>query len=266
MNTIIANPIVWLAPLFFLVAVLYSSVGFGGGSSYLALLVLAGLPLAQVVPLGLACNIVVTALGVLSFLRSGDLKLCRATPFTLISIPAAYLGGRVPIERTTFLLLLGASLLVASGRLFMRDPKPRQRFFSAGVIPRWTRWGVAPIVGGVLGFFSGMTGIGGGIYLSPLLFLTGWGSAGQIAATASFFILVNSLSGMAGQIAKSGFVMSASVTIPLALAVMVGGWAGSRLATQKFSPLMIRRVTAALILLVSMNLLWRWAQVVGVSS
>jgi uncharacterized membrane protein YfcA len=125
---------------------------------------------------------------------------------------------------------------------------------------------VSLLVGAALGFMSGLTGIGGGIYLSPLLFMTGWGTARQIAATASFFILVNSMAGLAGQFSKSGLAIPLTVLLPLALAVMAGGWLGSGFATRRFSYLLIRRVTASLIFFVSIHLLWRWAHVMGVSS
>lgn len=266
MNFAIEIP-AWLVPLFFMVAAVYSSAGFGGGSSYLALLVLAGLPLTQIAPLGLMCNLAVTAIGVFTFWRSGDLSLRRALPFVITSIPAALLGGRIPIGKTLFLFLLGVSLFAASLRLFMRPPvlETHTAAYPHAELTRRQWW--SPFVGGVLGLLSGLTGIGGGIFLSPVLYLTRWGSARAIAATASFFIFVNSIAGLIGQILKSGrspeWAGQYPVLLTLALAVMAGGFVGSRLATRHFNADILRRVTAALILFVSLNVLWRWGTSLG---
>lgn len=250
-----------LPVLFFLVATIYSSVGFGGGSSYLALLVLAGVPYQQIAPLGLICNVMVTLVGTVTYLGAGTLNLRKVFPFVISSVPAAFVGGMIPVGKTLFLFLLGVSLFAAALRLFARDPELQDADVSQTKKTGWRY--LALIIGMVFGLLSGLTGIGGGIFLSPFLFLTNWGSSRQIAAAACFFIFVNSLAGLSGQFYKSGFALPGDLAIHLGIVVVVGGILGSQLASSKLSSLAIRRMTAALVLFVSLNVLWRWGHLVG---
>jgi len=189
---------VWLPLLFFLVAFLYSIVGFGGGSSYLAILVLAGLTYQTIPPIALLCNLIVVTGGFIHFYRAGHFNLNRVLPFVITSIPMAYWGGRMLINEKVFSLLLGFSLLAVAVRLFLPDISNDEARQMSGK----QEWLVGLPVGALLGFLAGVLGIGGGIFLSPLLLLMRWVNVKQAAAAASFFILVNSIAGLAGQATK----------------------------------------------------------------
>lgn len=235
---------------FFLIAVLYASAGFGGGSSYLALLSLSGLPTGAIRPIALICNLVVTGQGTVAFARAGVTPWRRALPLVVASMPAAFLGGRVQLPREQYLLLLGGLLLLAGGLMFLRPVSPADKTLSGGAA------GAISIgIGIVVGFVSGVVGIGGGIFLSPILFLSYWDDARAIAATTSLFIVLNSLAGLAGQL-SIGITLEWSTTIPLVASVLVGGWLGTRLSIQWLSPASIRKIAAVLILLVGARLLY----------
>lgn len=243
---------IFLVVAFFLTALLYASVGFGGGSTYIALLVLAGVS-AQLVPVvAPMCNIVVVTGGTIRFARAGLVPWRRVLPLVIVSAPLAYLGGLTPIKQATFIALLGTSLFVAGLLLVF------QRTRAAEATRNTTTVGDAAL-GGAVGYLSGLVGIGGGIFLSPLQHLMRWASPRQIAATASVFILVNSLAGLAGQLTKLGTSGVASLVDfwPLLLAVLVGGQIGSHAGIRLFSEPAVRRATGVLILYVSGQLLWK---------
>ena len=234
---------------FFGVALLYSSAGFGGGSSYLAILVLFDLAMFQVRSTALLCNIVVVAGSVYIFYRSGWLDFRRAAPLALTSIPAAFIGGWLPIEPTLFYLLLGISLLSAALLMWFQPRLPVE-----GTPKKGARW-LGPLIGGGIGFLSGMVGIGGGIFLAPVLYFIRWDIPKRIAAVAAFFILVNSISGMLGQMTNPAFKIEWAFSLYLMLAVLAGGQIGVRLTINKLSPASIKRITALLIFLVGIRLL-----------
>ena len=235
---------------FAVTALLYASVGFGGGSTYSALLALAEIDYRILPLISLACNIVVVAGSTLRFARAGIVPWRGALLLTAIAAPAAFLGGLTPIGERGFLLLLGASLvLTALTMLLPLSTASRQ----PGRLAR-----MVPLVAAPLGYLAGLVGIGGGIFLAPLLHLARWNEARGIAATASFFILVNSLFGMAGQVMKGGegrLIAAVDLGLPLMLAVAVGGWAGSLLALRVLPPQAIRWITAALTGVVGARLL-----------
>jgi len=237
---------------FFLTALLYASVGFGGGSTYSALLALAGTD-HRVLPLiSLACNIVVVAGATVRFARAGVTPWKGALLLTALAAPAAFLGGLVPIEREAFLALLGASLVLTA--LTMLSPVGQKT--GEGVQTKLVK--AMPFAAAPIGFLAGLVGIGGGIFLAPLLHLTRWRGGREIAATASFFILVNSAFGLAGQLAKNGPAMFGGVMIeslPLLLAVVVGGQIGSLMAVRVFPVKWIRWLTSALVFVVGARLL-----------
>jgi len=239
-----------LAAAFFITALLYASVGFGGGSTYAALLALSGMDYRLLPVLALACNIVVVAGSTIRFARARVTPWRGAALLTALAAPAALLGGLTPISREAFLLLLGASLLVTG--LTMLLPVKE----GVGDAPtRFARF--MPFAAAPLGYLAGLVGIGGGIFLAPLLHLTRWRDARAIAATASLFILVNSLFGLAGQVLKSGSdVLSQSLYGGLALliAVAVGGQIGSLLAIRFLPQRVIRWLTAALVIWVGVRL------------
>ena len=240
-----------LALAFLVTALLYASVGFGGGSTYAALLALSGLDYRLLPLVALACNIVVVAGGSIRFARAGVTPWKGAIMLTALAAPAALVGGAIPIERELFLTLLGASLILTGVTMLIPV-----REDMAGEPTRFAK--AMPFVAAPLGFLAGLVGIGGGIFLAPLLHLTRWNNARAIAATASFFILVNSLFGLAGQLLKQGpaaFGGAVGAGLPLLIAVAIGGQIGSLMAL-KFLPLKwIRWLTAALVLFVGVRLL-----------
>ena len=243
---------------FFVTALVYSIAGLGGGSTYLALLALFAVPYPVMPRVALLCNLVVVSGGCWHFFRAGHFSFRRVAPFVLTSIPMATWGGCIPIGTTLFTLLLGISLLIAALRMFLSD----RSFESKTVISGRELWMIGLPVGALLGFLSGLVGIGGGIYLAPLLLFLGWADAKQTAAASSFFILVNSLAGLAGQMTKGPFLSVAGLVhgqplLLLLLAVWLGGQIGSRIGAHKLPKLELQRVTATLILLVAVRLLWR---------
>jgi uncharacterized protein len=232
-----------LIPLFFLVALIYSMAGFGGGSSYLALLVLFGAPIEIVPKIALICNIIVVSNGSLQFARAGHFSWKLLAPFLATSIPFAYLGGRMAIGQTAFLILLSLSLFCAGlNMLFHRCSDDRDEIPAAKA---W-KWGLPG--GALLGGISGLVGIGGGIFLSPLLHTLHWANSKKIAATASLFILVNSIAGLAGQLSKPADLALLQSYLWLPMAALTGGVVGSFLASRKFSYTLVQRVTALLVL------------------
>jgi len=240
-----------LAALFFVTALLYGAAGFGGGSTYNALLVLAGTDYRAVPAIALACNILVVTLGSWRFARSGHVDWRRIWPLLVLSIPCAWIGGRLMVAETVFVGLLAASLLVA-GLLMLRQPL-WEKEAPAGVRARW----LEPVAGGALGFLAGVVGIGGGIFLAPLLYMLRWGTPKAIAGTCAVFILANSLSGLAGQLAKGsgGAAGQALATYwPLFPAVLAGGLIGSTLGSGRLESKYVRILTALLILYVAARL------------
>jgi len=244
---------------FLVTALLYASVGFGGGSTYNALLVMSGADYRVLPAIALVCNVIVVSGGVWRFSRTGDLSLKRLMPFLAASVPAAWIGGRIPVSETLFIGLLGGALLLSGLHLAF------QRNADAETPGDPTQSRKRPIlaagVGGAIGLLSGIVGIGGGIFLAPVLYFMRWGRPRQIAAASSLFILVNSLSGLTGQLMKlqdMALLALAAPYWPLPIAVLIGGQAGSWLAGYKLDPALIRRLTALLILYVAARLLWRW--------
>jgi uncharacterized membrane protein YfcA len=241
---------IWMAAAFLLTALLYASVGYGGGSTYNALLALSGVDYRLLPGIALACNIVVVTGGSIRFARAGITPWRGALLLTAIAAPAAFLGGLTPIGEGAFMTLLGGSLVVTA--LTMLIPVGERE----GERSRNARW--MPLVAAPIGYLAGLVGIGGGIFLAPLLHLTRWNSARAVAATASLFILVNSLFGLGGQLLKGGgdrLASAVTVGLPLLVAVAIGGQIGSLLAAKLLPPRWIRGLTAALTLWVGGRLL-----------
>ncbi|MEP3224481.1 MAG: sulfite exporter TauE/SafE family protein [Parasphingorhabdus sp.] len=245
-----------LALLFFLTATLYASVGFGGGSTYIALLALAELDYRLLPIIALLCNIIVVLGGSLRFQRNQLINWAKIWPILILSVPAAWIGGRLDIDQTSFLILLGVSL-AAAGLLLLAEPL----FQTARALKddHWvrSRW-FSPLTGAMIGFVSGLVGIGGGIFLAPILLLTRWGDSRHVAAAASIFILINSISGLIGQMMKGQWTQADAILLdywPLFLAVLVGGQIGSVMASKALPEQWIRRLTAILILYVALRIL-----------
>lgn len=235
-----------LVVCFFLIAMTYASVGFGGGSSYLALMAVVNVPVDTLRPVALLCNIVVVTGGVIIFAKEGKLDLRKGWLFLAAGIPFAFLGGHWKIDDRWFFTVLGISLIVASGLLWLRSEALKKKKSSSVSLNL--------ALGGGIGFLSGLVSIGGGIFLSPLLHLIDWDEAKKISAMASLFILGNSISGLAGQWLRAG-TLNWALALPLLLAVLVGGQIGSRLGTRRFDPTIIKRITAVLILVAGINIL-----------
>lgn len=236
-----------LLVFFFVIAFVYASVGFGGGSSYLAILALYAIPFQEMKLTALICNIVVVTGGTLVFLKNKQVDWRKILPLIITSIPMAFWGARLKLKEDVFFVVLGCSLVIAAILLWIKvkagkmADKPNV-FRDAGL-------------GGIIGFLSGMVGIGGGIFLSPLLNLAGWDTSKKIAATASLFILVNSLSGIAGQLSGISAGLDYTHITLLAIAVLAGGQLGSWLSAVKFDLLVVRRMTALLVLVAGIEVL-----------
>ena len=251
-------PLLILAGLFLLVAAAYSSVGFGGGSTYNALLILSGTDFMLVPSIALTCNILVVSGGVYHYTRSGSLSLGRLLPYIVLSIPMAWLGGRLPVSEQVFTGLLGFSLLVAAVQMLLKHDS------SVRAAPHSTarHWLTAAPLGGFIGLLAGITGIGGGIFLAPLIYLFHLAPARTVAGITSGFILVNSIAGLAGQLMKAGDYSPVEgwwQAWPLFIAVVIGGQAGSHLGAYHLPESWIKRLTALLMLYVAARLIWRWA-------
>lgn len=233
---------IWLPLGFFVTALLYASVGFGGGSTYSALLSLVGFDYRLLPLVSLACNVVVVTGSTVRFARSGVIPWRRALIVSLVAAPLAFLGGLTPIKQATFLFILGLSLVGAGLALLL--PRASESEDRPHASARYMGIAAAP-----LGYLAGLVGIGGGIFLAPLLHLTRWAKAREIAATTSLFILINSLAGIIGQLAKSGpgrFAEAMAGALPLLIAVIIGGQIGSLLALKLLPERVIRWLTAAL--------------------
>ena len=229
---------------FLLVSVLYSVTGHGGASSYIAIMVLLGMAPQEIRPMALGLNVIVSLIASVQFYRAGYFNKSLFLPFALSSVPMAYLGGTLQIADASFKLLLGIALLVAAFRLV---PRERNR-------PVVAQGHIAiPILAGLcIGFVSGLIGIGGGIFLTPLLILMGWATPKQAAAVSAPFILVNSVAALAGTFSQQAdlpgyFALSA-------LTVTLGGLAGSYLGSRKLPNTAIARVLSGILVLAGLKL------------
>ena len=211
-------------PLFFFVAFVYSTVGHGGASGYLALFALFGIATPEIAPVALMLNIIVASMSWWRFAKNGYFSWRLLLPFVVTSIPAAFVGGLILISQTTFLLILGLALLWASARLaFAEEIKVDAVEMEKGKFGKLWFFGL-PIGGGV-GVVSGMVGVGGGIFLSPIILLKKWADAKRTAAVSSAFIVLNSLGGIAGNATRVSVDYASFV--PFAVAVVLGGILGS---------------------------------------
>lgn len=241
------GPELLLAALMFCGAVLYSSVGHAGASVYLALMALFGLPMAVMRPTALALNILVASIVAFRFHRAGYLSIRKLWPFVLGSIPAAFVGGYLHLPGAYYRPLVGVVLLIASAKLLW----PGERHLGEGDKdpPVW----LALLVGGGIGLLSGLTGTGGGIFLSPVLLLAGWSSVRGASAVASVFILCNSISGLAGNYA-SVQILPPDILL-FAGAVLAGALVGSRLGIARFTNVAILRALGVVLLIAGIKLI-----------
>ena len=241
---------VLLAILFLTTAILYSSVGFGGGSTYLALLLIWGVPYFIFPVIALSCNIIVVSGNCFNYIRAGNLNFKLLIPYLIGSIPLAFIGGSLPIEKRLFEILLFL-VLSAAGILLSLNFKSyddEEENYRKIPIP------VSILIGGVLGFISGIVGIGGGIFLSPILFLIRAGRPKHIVTTASLFILINSVFGIFGQLTKNAVINEIPNYWYLLVAVLIGGQLGNFLNLKIFPTRILALVTAILVIFVALRM------------
>lgn len=236
---------------FFLIALMYASVGFGGGSSYLSVLSLYSFPFLYIKWVALLCNLVVVSQSSWHNIRRGLLPLSKRWPLFLASVIMAYIGAMIPLKEKTFFLILGCSLSTAAVAMWFQ---PTQEASDAGRAP--TFWAQA-LLGGLVGGLSGMVGIGGGIFLSPIMYLVKWDHPKAISATASLFIFVNSLAGLAGQVQHLSFDFRWPQTIFLLTAVALGGAIGHYWGVVKWSAVRVKQATSLFIFYVGIRIIWQ---------
>ena len=239
-----------LSILFFLTAILYSSVGFGGGSTYLALLFIWGVPYTIFPIIALGCNIIVVSGSCFNYMRAGNLNLKLLIPYLIGSIPLSFIGGSIPIEKQFFEILLFIVLLVAGFLLLINFNSYGDKEKSYKNLPYF----ISIIIGAILGFISGIVGIGGGIFLSPILFLLKVAKPKHIITAASLFILINSIFGIIGQLNKSIYFKEIYPYFYLLIVVLIGGQIGNYLNLKVFPTRFLALITSALVFFVAIRL------------
>ncbi len=237
---------------FFVIATLYSSVGFGGGSSYLALLTLVFVSFFAIRSTSLVCNLVVVSSSSYLYFKNGHLDFKKFLPFIITSVPLAFLGASFRLKENVFFIILGAALIISSVALIYQTflTKKEEEETSVDYPPYITY-----ILGGAIGLLSGLVGIGGGIFLAPVLNHMRWDKSVKIAALASFFILVNSVSGVVGLLNSGSFELPWREALGLVLAVFIGGQLGIRISLGKLTGKSIKIITAILVLFVGVRVL-----------
>ena len=221
----------------------YAAVGHGGASAYIAAMALAGIAPAEMRPIALLLNILVSSMGTWKFYRAGFFRWRLFWPFAVVSIPMAYLGGAVTLPGSAYKILVGVVLLYAAWQLW-RSGKRGEEMREIREPPL----GWAMVIGAAMGLLAGLTGVGGGIFLSPLLLMLGWAGTKQTSAVAAPFILVNSLAGLAAVFMAKGTALPTYVWI-LVPAVLVGGWLGAEYGSRRFANPVVRRVLAVVLAL-----------------
>ena len=239
-----------LVILFLVTAISYSSVGFGGGSTYLALLLIWGVPYFILPLIALFCNVIVVSGNCFNYIRAGNLNLKLLFPYLVGSIPLAYIGGSLPIEKKLFEILLFLVLATAGTLLLFNFKSYDEREESYRKIPVPT----SILIGGLLGFISGVVGVGGGIFLSPILFLMRAGKPKHIVTTASLFILINSIFGIIGQLTKNNVLLEIQKYWYLLAVVFIGGQVGNFLNLKIFPTRILALATASLILFIAIRM------------
>ncbi len=235
-----------LAGLIFVAALLYSSVGHGGASGYLAAMALFELPQAVMRPTALVLNVLVSGIGTARYVRAGFFRWSSFWPYAAGSIPLAFIGGSISVPSHVYKILIGLVLIWSAVMLVVRsrsvEAEPRRQ------PPLWARLGI----GGAIGLLSGLTGVGGGIFLSPIILLNRWERTKTVSGIASAFILVNSIAGLLGQ-------LSSLAALPPALplwggAALCGGWIGATIGSRWLNVPAIQRMLALVLVLAGAKL------------
>ena len=239
-----------LTIFFFITAILYSSIGFGGGSTYLALLLIWDVPYYIFPILALICNIIVVSGNSVNFLKSKNINFNLLYPYLIGSIPFAFIGASISIDKNLFEILLFFILILAGIFLLIES----KSFNKKDIIVKKIPLVLSILIGSIIGFMSGLVGIGGGIFLSPILFLMKAGYPKHITSTASFFILVNSIFGIGGQLTKDIVFNEFLNYWPLFIAVLIGGQIGSFLNIKFLSNKILALLTACLVIFVAIRM------------
>ena len=239
-----------LSIFFLITSILYSSVGFGGGSTYLALMLIWEIPFYIIPILALCCNIIVVTGNSINYVKSGNLNLNLLTPYLVGSIPFAFFGASISISRELFEILLFVILLVAGVLLLIKNKSYSNDQFKIKSVPKV----ISLFIGSVIGLISGIVGIGGGIFLSPILFLIKAGYPKHIVTTASLFILINSIFGVAGQLTKDVVFDEFLNYWPLFLCVLIGGQIGNLLNIKFLSNKTLTIITSILVIFVAIRM------------
>ncbi len=238
-----------LTLLVFLASALYASVGHGGASGDLAAMGLVGVPVASMKPLALVLNLFVASIGTYRFYRAGYFSWSLLWPFVITSVPFAYVGGRIDLPGSVYRPLVGLVLVYAAFRLVVLGTRRGAQESTHG----------APLLaamawGAIIGLISGLTGVGGGIFLSPLLLLMGWASTRESAGVSAAFILANSVAGLAGNV--SVIHKLPHVVVWLIPAAIAGGLLGSELGTRRLDPVALRRLLAVVLVVAAIKMIW----------
>ena len=239
-----------LSIFFLITSILYSSVGFGGGSTYLALMLIWEIPFYIIPILALCCNIIVVSGNSINYIRSGNFSFNLLLPYLVGSVPLAFFGASLSISKELFEILLFVILTIAGILLLNRSKFFDSNKIKINQIPKK----ISILIGCVIGFISGIVGIGGGIFLSPILFLIKAGYPKQIATTASLFILINSIFGVAGQLTKDIVLNQFLNFWPLFLVVFMGGQIGNFLNIKFLSNKTLSLITSLLVIFVAIRM------------
>ena len=242
-----------LSILFFVTAILYSSVGFGGGSTYLALLLIWEIPYYIFPVIALLCNIIVVSGNSINYIRAGNYNFKLLIPFLLGSIPFAFFGGTLSIEKKLFEILLFIVLFVAGILLLINN----KSYKNNNLVIKKPNFILSFSIGSILGLISGIVGIGGGIFLSPILFLLKLEKPKIIVTTASLFILLNSISGIFGQLTKENIINDLLQYWPLFLSVLIGGHIGNYLNLKIFTNRTLTIMTSFLVIFVAVRMAFK---------
>ncbi len=239
-----------LSILFLITAILYSSVGFGGGSTYLALLLIWDVPYYIFPILALICNVIVVSGNCFNYIKAGNHNIILLIPFLIGSVPFAFLGGSLGIDKELFEIILFLVLFIAGLLLLINN----KTYEDQKVLIRKINYFISILIGSFLGFISGVVGIGGGIFLSPILFLLKADKPKNIITAASLFILINSISGIFGQLTKDNILLETINYWPLFCAVLLGGLFGNFLNLKIFSNRVLALLTSLLVIFIAIRM------------